>query len=100
MVQQQMERFLQKQMKPDEFTYLGYKYSADYFHEREKYYSEPDLRVPAVVIAQTNDGAAAAALRTFKELMAWLAMVTGELHMLQGTSRPGSCHSRLGSGKQ
>jgi len=48
-VQQPMERFLQKQMKCDELTKLGYEAAADYFRELDTKYSTSELRVLAVV---------------------------------------------------
>jgi len=56
-VQQRMERFRQKLMKPDELTQPGWEDAANYFRERGKKYGTTELRVPAVVQPQTMDDA-------------------------------------------
>jgi hypothetical protein len=99
MVQQHMERFRQKQMKLDEVTKPGCEDAADYFRERDKKYGTTELRVPAVVQPQTNDDAPPLLPATFGELMESLDIVPGISQRPQGTSRPGSSHSRLVSVK-
>ena len=98
-VQQRIESFRQKQMKLDELTQPGLEDAADYFRERDKKYGTAELRVPVVVQPQTDDGASAPPPTTFGELMERLDIVPGISQMPQGTSRPGSCHIRLGSVK-
>ena len=71
----------------------------DYFCETDKKYGTPKLRVPTVVQPQLDHDAAAPALTTFGELMECLNIVPSIPQMLQRTSRPGSSHNRLGSGK-
>jgi len=68
-VQQRMERFRQKQMKLDELTQPGWDDPAEYFHERDEKSGTTELRVPAVVQAQTNDDALAPPPAKFAELM-------------------------------
>ena len=99
MAQQRMVRFGQKQMKLDELTQPGWEHAADYFSERDTSYGTSDLRVPAVVKPQTDDDAAAPAPTTCGELFECLGVVPGILQMPQGTSRPGSSHIWLASGK-
>jgi len=98
-VQQRMKRFRQKQMKLDELTQLGWEDAADYFHERDMKYGTSELRVPEVVQPQTNDDAPAPPPTSFEELIESLDIVPRISQRPQGTSRPGSCHIRLGSVK-
>jgi len=98
-VQQRMERFRQKKMKLNELTQPGWEDAADYFHERDKRYSTIELRVPAIVQPQTNDGAPGPLPATFGELMESLDIVSGISQRPQGTSRPGRSYIRLGSVK-
>jgi len=98
-VQQRMERFRQKQMKLDELTQQAWEDAADYFRERHKKYGTTELRVPAVVQAQTMDDAPAPPPATFGELIESLDIVLGISRRPQGTSRPGSSHIGLGSVK-
>jgi len=98
-VQQCMERFRQKQMKLDELTQPGWGNSADCFSARDKKSSTSELKVPAVVKPQTDNDAAAPAPTTLGVLMECLDIVPGIWQMPQVTSRLGSCHIRLGSGK-
>jgi hypothetical protein len=99
MVLQRMKSFRQKQMKLDELTQPGWEDAADYFSEQDKKYGTAKLRVPVVVQPQTDDDASAPPPTTFGELMERLDIVPGISQMLQGTSRPGSSHIRLGSVK-
>jgi hypothetical protein len=99
MVQQLMESFRQKQMKLNELTQPRWEDAADYFCERDKKYGPAELRVPVVVQPQTDDNASAPPPTTFGELMQRIEIVPGISQMLQGTSRPGSSHIRLGSVK-
>jgi len=92
-----MEWFQQKQMKPDELTHPGWDYPADNFPERDKKHGTSDLRVPAVVQPHTDDDTALPSLTTVGELLECLDIVPRKFQMLQGTTRPGSCHIRLGS---
>jgi len=94
-----MERFPQKQMKLDKLTQPGWGDAAVHFCERDKKYGTAELRVPAVVKPQTHHDVAAPALPTFGELMESVDIVPARSQKLQGTSRPGSSHMRLGSGK-
>jgi len=98
-VQQRMESFRQKQMKPDELTQPGWEDAADYFRERDTKYGTFELRVPAVLQQQTNDDTPAPPPTTFGELMESVDIVPGISQRPQGTSRPGSSHIRLGSVK-
>jgi len=97
MVHYRMERFLQKQMKPDELTQPGWGDTAYYFHERDKKYGTTELKVPAVLQPQTADDAVSSVLTTFSEPLETLDSIAGELNMLQVTSRPGSSHLRISS---
>jgi len=98
-VQQRMERFWQKQMKLNKLTQAGWEDAAAYFRERDRKYGTFELRGPAVVQPQTKDDAPAPSLTTFGELMESVDVVPGISQRLQGTSRPGSSHIRLGSVK-
>jgi len=98
-VQQCMERFRQKQMKLNELTQPGWEDAADYSRERDKKYGTTKMSVPAVVQPQTNDDAPARPPATFGEVMEGLDIVPGISQRPQGTSRPGTCHIRLGSVK-
>jgi len=62
-------------------------------------YGTSELRDPAVVLLQTDDVIAAPACSTSGQLMESLDIVPGRSRLLQGTSRPGSSHIRLCSGK-
>jgi len=99
MVQQHMERFWQKQMKLDELTQPGWEDAADYFCEGDTKCGTTELRVPGVVQLQANHDGPAPPPATFRELMESLDIVPGISQRPQGTSRPGSCHIRLGSVK-
>jgi hypothetical protein len=81
-----MERFRQKPMKLDKLTQLGKEDTGDYFRERDNKYGTTELRVPAVVQLQTNNGAPAPLPTTFGELMESLDIVPGILQRPQGTS--------------
>jgi len=98
-VQQCMESFRQKQMKPDELTQPGWEDASDYFRGLDKEYGTSGLRVPEVVQQQTNDDAPAPSPTTFGELMESLDIVPGITQRPQVTSRPASSHIRLGSVK-
>ena len=98
-VQQCMQSIRQKQMKLDELTQPGWENAADYFCEQDKRYGPSELRVLAVVQPQRNDDAPAPPPTTFGEVMESLDIVPGISQRLQGTSRPGSSHIRLGSEK-
>jgi len=91
-----MERFRQKQMKFDELTQPGWEDAADCIPERDKKYGTSELRVPAVVQQRMTDEAPPHPPTTFAELMETLDIVP---RILEGTSRPGSSHIRLGSVK-
>jgi len=98
-VQQRMERFRQKQMKLEELTQPGWEDAANYFHGRDKKYGTFELRIPAVIQPQTDHNTPAPQPITFEELMECLDIVPGISQLLQGTSRPGRSHIRLGSVK-
>jgi len=91
-VQQHMERFQQKQMKLDELTQPGWQDAADYSREQDKKYGTFELRVPAVVQLQTNDGAPATPPTSFVDLKESVDIVPGISQRPQGTSRPGCSH--------
>ena len=99
MVQQCMERFRQKQMKFDKLSQPGWEDAADYFCERNKKYGASKLTVPAFFQPETDNDATAPAPTTFGELMECSDIVHRISQMPQGTSRPGSSHMRVGSGK-
>jgi len=86
-------------MKLDERTQPGWQDAADYFRQRGKKYGISELNVPAVVQQQTNDDAPAPPPTTFGEPMERIEIVPRISQRLQGTSRPGSSHIRLGSVK-
>jgi len=98
-VQQRMESFWQQQMKLDELTQPGWEDAADFLCEHDKTYGTSQLRVLAVVQPQTNDDAPAPPPTIFGELLWSLDIVPGISPRPQGTSRPGSSHTRLGSVK-
>jgi len=86
-------------MKIDELTQPGWGDAADYFSERDKKYGTSELKVPAIIKSQTVYVAAAPSPTTFGELLETVDIVLGISPMLQCTSRPGSSHMRVGSGK-
>jgi len=98
-VQRRIERFWQKQMKLDELTQLGWGDAADYFRERDSKNGPSELQVPAVIKSRTYHVAAAPSPTTFVELLETLDNVPGMSPMPQCTSRPGSSHIRVDSGK-
>jgi len=98
-VQRRMERFWQKQIKLDELTQPGWGDAADYFCDRDKKYGTFELTVPAIIKSQTDHVAAAPSPTTVGELLVTLDIVPGISPMPQCTSRPGSSHTRVGSGK-
>ena len=97
-VQQRMQSFRQQQTQLVKLTQPGWGDSADCFRDRDRKYSTSELMVPAVIVPQTDDDAAALAPTTFRELIVCLDIVHRISQMLQGTSRPGSSHIRLGFG--
>jgi len=99
LLQCRMERFWQKQMKLDESTQPGWGDAADYFRERDMKYGTSELKVPAIMKSQTDYVAAPPSPTTFGELLETLDIVPGISPMPQCTSRPGSSHMRVGSGK-
>jgi hypothetical protein len=86
-------------MKLEELTQPGWDDPADYFRERDEKYGTTKLRVPAVVPPQPKDDAPPRPPATFGELMESLDIVPGIGQRPQGTSQPGSSHTRLGSVK-
>jgi len=98
-VQRRIERFWQKQIKLDELIQPGWGDAADYFRGRDKKYGMSELKVTAIIKSQTDHVAAAPSPTTFGELLETLDIVPGISPMPQYTSRPGSSHMRLGSGK-
>jgi hypothetical protein len=86
MVQQRMERFWQKQMKPDKLTQPGQEDVADYFRERDKEYGTSKLTVQAVVELHTNDDAPAPPPTILGQLLESLDLVPGMSQRPQGTS--------------
>jgi len=86
-------------MKLDELKQLGWGDAADDFMESDKKNSTSKSRVRKVTKLQINDDAAAPAPTTLGELIDFVDIVPGISQMPQGTSRPGSCHVWLGSGK-
>jgi len=99
MVQQRMERFREKQTKLDELTQPGWADAADYFCDRDKRYGSTDLKVPTIVLSHTDKDVANPAPSAFGELMESLNIISGISQMAHGTSRPGSSHLWLGSGR-
>jgi len=94
-----MERFWPKQMKLDALTQPGWGDAADHFHEGHKKYGTTEYKVPAVVKPHSGDDAANPIPITFEELIESLNIIPRMLQMPRGTSRPGSCNMRLGSGR-
>jgi len=94
-----MNRFWQKQMKLDELTPTGWGDAVNSFPESDMKYGPSRLKVPAVVKPQSDQDSAAAPPTQFGDIMECLDIVPGISQMLQGTSRPGSSHLRLASGK-
>jgi hypothetical protein len=80
-------------------TQPGSEDAAAYLRERDKKYGTNILRVPAVVLPQTNDDAPVPPPATFGEFVESLDIVPGISQRPQGTSRPGISHIRLGSVK-
>jgi hypothetical protein len=62
-------RFRQMQMKLEEVTQPGWREAANYFGERDRIYLTAELKVPAVVIPQTDMPAATPSPTTFEEHM-------------------------------
>jgi len=98
-VQRRMERCWQKRMKLDKLTQPGWGDTADFFRQRDEEYGTSELKVPAIIKSQTDHVAAAPSPTTFGELLETLDIVPGISPMPQCTSRPGSSHMRVGSGK-
>jgi hypothetical protein len=98
-VQQRMERFRQKQMKPDKLTQPGLEDTADNLRERDKKYSTTESWVPAVVLPQTYDDSSATPPATFGEVIESLDIVPVISKRPREGSRPGCSHIRLGSVK-
>ena len=98
-VQQRMERFRQKQITLEELTQPGGWDAADYFCEQDMKDSTTELKVPAVIKLHTDHDAANPAPTTYGENLDYLDIIPGISQMPQGTSRPGSSHMRLGSGR-
>ena len=73
--------------------------AADHFCERDEKYGTCELDLLAVVKPQRDDDAAATAPTTFGELIVYLDLVPGISQMPQVTSRPGTSHIMIGSGK-
>jgi len=96
-VQYRMQRFRQKQITLDELTQPGWGDAADYLCERDKKYGTTEWKVPAVVQFQKVHNAASPAPTRCGEHMEILDRVARGLRMPQVTSRPASCHIRLGS---
>jgi len=84
-------------MKLDELSQPGWEDAVRYFNESDKEYGTSVLLVPEVIKPQMDDDAAAPAQTTYGELMECLDLVPVICQMPQGTSRPASCHIRLGS---
>jgi hypothetical protein len=80
-------------------TQPGWEVAANYMCERDETYSTSALRVSAVVQAHTYDDTEAPALVPFAELIEYLDIDPGILHIQQETSHPGRNHIRLGSVK-
>jgi hypothetical protein len=94
-----MERFREKQIKLDKLTQPGWGDVAEYIREQDKRYGTTELKVPAVVKLHTDQDAVNPAPSTFGELMESLDIIPGISQMPHRTSRPGSSHLRLGSGR-
>jgi len=98
-VPQRMERVRQKQTKFDELTQPGWEVTADYLRGGFKKYGTRKLRILAVVKPQKDNDIAAPAPTLFGEHMDSLDIVPWISLMPHGTSRPGSTHISLCSGK-
>ena len=98
-IQQCMDSFQQTQMRLDKLRQQGWGDAADYIQERDLMYRAAELKVPAGSMPQTDKDAAPPAETTFGELQETLDIVPGKLQIPQGTSRAGSHHLRLGTGK-
>lgn len=99
MVQHRMERCRQEEMKLEVFTQPGWGDAADSFRQRDNHYSTVELMVQAVVVSQRHQDVAEPAPSAFGVLVEWVDTVPGGSHMPQGTSRPGTSHMRLDSGR-
>jgi len=85
-VQHRMERFGQKQMRLDALTQPGWGDAADCFRESDIKNGTTELKVPAVLKAQTDTTAATPSPKTFGELMQVLDIVPRQSQMPQVTS--------------
>ena len=84
--QHRMEILRQKPIKFDELTEPGWGDSADYLRERDTKYGSTELRIPVVVILETDHDVAAPALEPFGELMECFDIVPGRSQMVQRRS--------------
>ena len=96
-VRHHMESFRQKHMRLDELRKPGWGDAAEYCRERDMKYRMTELKVPAVVMPQTDTTAATQSPPTSGELMPVLHIVPRQSPMPQVTSRQGSSQMRLGS---
>jgi len=90
---------VQKQIKLEEFTRPGWEDAANFLHQRDEKYRTSELRLPADVKRQTDDDGVAPAPITIGVLLVCVDSVPRISRMYQQTSRPGSCHIRLGCWK-
>jgi hypothetical protein len=76
-IQQYSARILQKQMKVEELTELGWEDAADYFRPQDQKYGTSELRMPAGLQPQMDDNAPAPPPTSLGELLECLAIVSG-----------------------
>ena len=86
-------------MRYDELTQPQWQDPADYFCESVVKYGMAAFQVPAIVQPQMNEVVAMPVTTTLGGLMETHHIGPRTLQMPRGTSRPGSRHLRLGSGK-
>jgi len=98
-LQERMERLRQKQTKLDKLTQPGWWDTANDYNERHMIYRTTESKVSAVIQPQTDNVTAAPAPTSFGELIDTLVIIPGIWQMPQGTSRAGSSHMRVDSGK-
>jgi len=91
-----MESFWQKQMRFDELRQPGWGDAANYFCERDMKFGTAELKIPAVLQAQTDTTAATPSPTTFGEVIKVLDIVPGQSHMRPATSQLGRRQMGLG----
>lgn len=99
-VQYRTERFWQKQMKHDEMMQQGWGDTADIIGETVKNYWTAELKIPAVNKTQKNKFKVAPTPTIYESLVETPDINPGVSQIPQTSSRPVSCHRRLGSVKR